>query len=110
MKDIAQVIHDLSNLVIPVNQQTHEFRTLINRTKELLAHEGGGTNSMYMVLEGLHRIGTHLCDDILRDVFVEGRMSQFKRNVGAELLFFSSLLDRSGPKLNTDIAIIKRIL
>lgn len=39
LKDLAQTIHDLSMLVIPLSQSTEEFKKLIARTKEVLASE-----------------------------------------------------------------------
>jgi hypothetical protein len=63
-----------------------------------------------MLLEGLHRIDNHQCDDILRDIFLEGRMSRSIKSIAAQLLYFTSLLEHSGPGTPKDIMIIERLL
>jgi len=70
----------------------------------------GQTSFIYLLLEALHRMGNRSCDDVLREVFHEGKMSQSVRSVAAQLIFFTSLLDSQGFNTPKDVAIVKRLV
>lgn len=110
MQTLADTVLDLSKLVVPPSQTSTEFTELMKRIREVLKTEQAESSHIFKLLMGLSKINNHSCDDILREIFLDNKMSRSYDSIVVQLNFFTGLLDSSGPNAPKDIMIIKRLI
>ena len=108
-KESVQILNDISYLVVSVDQNKAEFKTLIKKIKSDLQADGSlTTQHNFELVEALCRMRIESLSDLMREMIVAKKLSRKTKDISVQLLYFGNLL--ATHKLKSDLGLIIQLV
>ena len=103
-RESVNILNDISYLVVPVDQNQPEFRTLLSVIKKELTNDSGtGTQLNFELVEALCRMRVESLTELIRELMKAKKLSRKSKDICVQTLFFANLLSQHGKSGDREI-------